>query len=279
MKLHIKKLLRESLLDEGVIELPREVQAKFGVLFDLIKTKLDDYKQKAANRNFRNAYKAFNDYFKLTDRGNKPLNVDVSLYDDPKDVGSGRMDTVNDNLLINLAHLNIEDYETFENILYHELVHAMDPLVRDVHVFNKYYEKKGAEPSGSKFAMIKMGGGNYKSEYEKEMEKYKMSQHEYTAFSSPLIAKIKKITGGDTDKLKMIVWVIENVKKYKTPKDLYSATMPYFKQMKELKLFNDDDSYWKFLERLFYDVKEWVNYETIYKKFLKDLYAGVTKTN
>ena len=179
MRLQIKNLLRESLLGEGVIELPKEVTQNFGVLYDLLKTNIEDYKQKALNRKYDNAYVAFKDYFKLTDMANKPLNVSVSLYDDPSDSG-GRMDTVNDTVLLNLSHFDTYKVGFFEYILYHELVHAMDPLVRDVHLFSKYYSKKGAEPTGQKLAVMKMGNGVYKSEYQQNSEKYKKSQHEYT---------------------------------------------------------------------------------------------------
>ena len=274
MKKYIKQLLREGLIDEGTITLPNEVTTKFGVLYDLIKSKYDDYANAILNRKYNNPYIAFKDYFKLNDRANKPLSVDIGLYDDKTDAGSGRMDTVNDVLLINLSTFNDFDTKSFENILYHELVHAMDPLVRDVKIFGDYYAKKGAEPSGNKFALSK---NNPKSEYDQNMEKYKQSQHEYTAFLSPLVAEIKKITGGDTNKLKWITWIIQNIKHFKTAEELYTNTVSHLDDMIAIKLFNDNNSYWRFIYALFNDAKEWTTDETIYKKFINDLYKGVTK--
>jgi len=277
MRLQIKNLLREGLLGEGVIELPKEVTQKFGVLYDLLKTNIEDYKQKALNRKYNNAYVAFNDYFKLTDRANKPLNVSVSLYDDPNDVGLGRMDTVNDTVLLNLSHFDDYEVDFLEYILYHELVHAMDPLVRDVHLFNKYYSKKGAEPSGQKLAMIKTGNGDYKSEYQQNLEKYKNSQHEYTAFLSTLVSKIKIIFGTDENKLKWLWWFIDSLKDFKKYNDMYDSVVQYFDDMKAAKLFNTEKDLLKFIYNLF-DAKEWVGDDKMNKKFKNDVYKSLTKT-
>jgi len=277
MRLQIKNLLREGLLGEGVIELPKEVTQKFGVLYDLLKTNIEDYKQKALNRKYNNAYVAFNDYFKLTDRANKPLNVSVSLYDDPNDAGLGRMDTVNDTVLLNLSHFDDYEVDFLEYILYHELVHAMDPLVRDVHLFNKYYSKKGAEPSGQKLAMIKTGNGDYKSEYQQNLEKYKNSQHEYTAFLSTLVSKIKIIFGTDENKLKWLWWFIDSLKDFKKYNDMYDSVVQYFDDMKAAKLFNTEKDLLKFIYNLF-DAKEWVGDDKMNKKFKNDVYKSLTKT-
>lgn len=277
MKGLIKKLLREGLLGEGVIELPREVTQKFGVLYDLLKTNIEDYKQKALNRKYNNPYKAFNDYFKLTDRANKPLNVSVSLYDDPSDAGLGRMDTVNDTVLLNLSHFNDYEVDFLEYILYHELVHAMDPLVRDVHLFSKYYNKKGAEPTGQKLAVMKTGNGGYKSEYQQNLEKYKKSQHEYTAFLSTLVSKIKIIFGTDETKLKWLWWFIDLLKDFKNYNDMYDSVVQHIDNMRAAKLFNTEQDLFKFIDNLF-DAKEWVGDDEMKKKFKNDVYKSLTKT-
>ena len=45
------------------------------------------------------------------------------------------MDTINDILLINLTYFNTDDLEEFVDTIEHELVHAMDPKVRDQRLF------------------------------------------------------------------------------------------------------------------------------------------------
>jgi len=276
MRLQIKNLLREGLLGEGVIELPREVTQKFGVLYDLLKTNIEDYKQKALNRKYNNPYEAFKDYFKLTDRANKPLNVSVSLYDDASDVGLLRMDNVSDTVLLNLFHFDTYKVDFFEEILYHELVHAMDPLVRDDPRFSKYYNKKGALPSGEKLAVMKTGNGDYKSEYQQNLEKYKNSQHEYTAFLSTLVSKIKIIFGTDENKLKWLWWFINLLEDYKNPSDMYGVVVQYIDDMKAAKLFNTEKDLDLFIQHLF-DAKEWVGDDKMKKKFKNDVYKSLTK--
>jgi|LakMenEpi03Aug12_release.lakeMendotaPanAssembly.Ray.scaffolds.fasta_scaffold00015_202 hypothetical protein len=272
MKNIIKTLLRESLLDEGTIEIPNDVIQKFGVLFDLIKTNLDDYKQKTLNRSYNNPLIAFKDYFKLKDNAGKPLNIDVGLYNDGKDVGAGRMDTITDTVLLNLAFFDY-DANTFSALLNHELVHAMDPLVRDKHVFNKYYDKKGAEPSGSKFALSK---GDPKSEYDKSYDKYLKSQHEYTANISTLITIIRKVFGKDANKQKWLWWFIENLTAYNKADAMYFGVVEHMEDIKAAKLFKSENDLYSFIVELF-SLKPLTADEKSYKKLKNDIYKGLQK--
>ncbi len=274
MKSFIKKLLRENLLDEGSMSLPKDIVNKFGVLFDLIKNDYNVLLKKSGD-DYNNPYIAFKDYFKLTDKANKPLNVSIGLYNDADDVGAGRMDTRKDILLINMAYFNAEDLNGFEDLMYHELVHAMDPLVRNVELFGKYYAKKGAEPGGTSFVLSKRADA--KSEYELNYDKYRKSQHEYIAEISPLINMVKKITGGDSKRIEWVMWILKNIKNYNTAEDLYFATVDYMDDYKQVKLFSDNDSYWGFISNAFGVVKPWAGKPTLYKKFLNDLYKGITK--
>jgi len=274
MKSLIKRLLRENLLDEGSIEIPKDVVNKFGVLFDLIKNDYDNLLKKSGD-DYNNPYIAFKDYFKLTDKANKPLNISVGFYNDKGDVGAGRMDTRKDILLINIPYFNGDYFKDFNDLIYHELVHAMDPLVRDVNLFGKYYAKKGAEPGGSNFVLSKSVGA--KSEYEQNYEKYRKSQHEYIAELSPLINTVKKLTRGDSMRIKWIMWILVNIKNYDTAEDLYYATIGYMDDYKDNKLFLDNDSYWGFISSAFGVVKPWASKPTLYKKYINDLDKGITK--
>jgi hypothetical protein len=95
------------------------------------------------------------------------------MYDDPKDAGAARMDTrgAEDILLVNLAFL--KDYDDFEDTIEHELVHAMDPKVRDANIYAKI-SNKGAEPSAD----------------DATMTKYMKSPWEFDAFTAPLVNKL-----------------------------------------------------------------------------------------
>lgn len=279
MKGIIKIKLREGLLGEGVIEIPKEIVNKFGVLYDLIKSNIDEYKEKSLNKTIKNPIIAFNNFFKLKDKANKPLSINVGFYNDPKDIGLGRMNTYTDTVLINLAKFDY-DSKFFEYILYHELVHAMDPLVRDIHMFNKYMGKKGAEPSGNKFALIKnkdaSGNLTYSSEKDKNTEKYMKSQHEYTAFLSNIASDVKRIFGNDKNKQEWLRWFIENIGKFKNYNEMYDGVVKYLDKMKEVKLFNNEKDLIYFIHKLF-DAKKWVSDPKIYKKFIKDIYSSLEK--
>lgn len=272
MKNIIKTLLRESLLDEGAIEIPNEVIQKFGVLHNLINSKLDEYKQNTLNKDSDNPYIAFKDYFKLKDTAGKPLNIDVGLYNDVKDKSPARMNTITDVVLINLDKFD-NDVKYFESLMNHEIVHAMDPLVRDIHVYDKYYSKHGAEPTGSVFALDK---SDPRSEYEKNNEKYLKSQHEYTANVSALLTNIKKIFGTDVNKQKWLWWFIESLKSYKNYDAMYFGVVEHLEDMKAAKLFNNEDDLYSFIYKLFF-LKPLTADEKSYRKIKNDIYKGLQK--
>jgi len=257
MKYQIKKLLREGLLSEGIIEVPKESIDKAGVLFDIINRDFDGYVEKAS-KDVGDPNILFKNYFKLNDQKGNPLNISVGLYDDINDSGMGRMDTSKDVLLLNMAFLRYVDAKDFERLITHELVHAMDPLVRDIRMFGRYYRKKGADPL-------------------KDTNKFWTSQHEYSAELTPLVNRINKISHFDENKVKWIFWILNNVKFYDDSKDLYNDTVIHFGEGKPNGLFKTTDDYWNFVWYMFQVVKPWSTKEKVYKQFLKDLYKGITK--
>lgn len=270
MKEIIKIKLRENLLNEGVINLPKDITNKFGVLYDLIKDRYDSIIDKVPE-NYLTPFILYKDFFKLKDNAGEPLNISVGLYN-KKDKADGRMNAKDNIVLINMLYFKNLSPDEFEDLVYHELVHAMDPLVRDIKLFDKYYKKHGAEPSGSKFVLSK---SDKKSEYQKSYEKYKNSQHEFTAEISKLVAIIKKRVGDDKNKLEWMFWVISNVKLFNKVDELYKKTHNQLENMQKIKLFADEKDYWIFLQELFNTIKTWVNDPKINKKFLNDLYNGI----
>ena len=72
----------------------------------------------------------------------------------------------------------------------------------------------------------------------------------------------------------MIFWIIENVKNYSKASDLFYATKEHFGDGSN-RMFNSEESYWKFIYNLFNVVKPWTNRPTLYKKFINDLYLGI----
>lgn len=182
-------LLKEIELEEKIVKVPQAVLVKSKEAFNYIKSNLERFKDQAP-KDYRNPDidSKFKDYFKFKDLNNQDLIVSIGFYNDPKDVGAGRMDTSNDILLLNLAYFNPENFPDFLEILEHELVHAMDPKVRDQRLFGIMYAKKGAEPGGSRLNLSKSGG---KSEFETNLDKYYKSPWEFDAFTAPLINSVK----------------------------------------------------------------------------------------
>jgi hypothetical protein len=269
----IRRILREQLLKESYIEPPKREIDKSGVLLDLIISNIDNYKKNETK--YYNALIDFKNYFKILDENGKPNYVSVGIYNDSDDRGAARMDTVNNNLLINVSKWDDEngmDLTYFEDLITHELVHSMDKLVQDKNLYDAYFEKKGSEITGSTFNLSKVP--NSKSEYEKNYEKYRNSQHEYNAELTPLITQIKKIVKNDEYKTKLIFWVIEHVKNYSKASDLFYETKEHFGDGSN-RMFNSEESYWRFIYNLFNVVKPWTNRPTLYKKFINDLYLGI----
>ena len=163
-------ILREIHIDEGIVKVPQEVLSKIKDVYDYISKNLENLKSKSEGKNWDDPYidSKFKNYFQFKDLKGQDLKVTIGLYNNPEDAGAGRMDTTKDILLINLPFFT--DFEEFEDLIEHELVHAMDPKVRDVKIFGKMYAKKGAEPG--------------------EFEKYAKSPWEFDAFTTPLVNKL-----------------------------------------------------------------------------------------
>jgi hypothetical protein len=185
----LKDILLEIELEEAIVKVPQAVLAKSKEAFNYIKQYLEHFKTQAPKDTINpDIYPKFKNYFKLKNLKNQDINVSIGFYNNDKDAGAGRMDTVNNVLLINLAYLDPEDFPGFLEIIEHELVHAIDPKVRDQKLLSKMYATKGAEPAGSKINLSKSGG---KSEFQNNIEKYYKSPWEFDAFTSTLVNNIK----------------------------------------------------------------------------------------
>jgi len=275
IKESIRRIIKEELLREGNIEIPQSEINKAGILLDLIKSNLDKYRKNTIP--YYSPMVDFKNYFKIIGRDGKPNYVSIGIYNDSNDVGAARMDVSNNTLLINVTEWGEENdipVDYFEDIITHELVHSMDPLLKNDERFMNYYNKKGAEPVGSQINLSKLP--NSKSEYDRNYNKYAKSQHEYNAELTPLINKLKRIVRGDKTKMKWLFWMISNIKKFNDVEDLYLRTEQYFENG-DNPLFKTTDDYWYYLSDMFNVIKPWTARPTLYKKLLNDLYIGITK--
>jgi len=250
-------LLREA----NIIKVPEEVLSKLPGIYKDLDTNFEEYLKQAPKSYLKPLIPSkFDKVFKFKDLAGKDLEVSVGLYNDEDDSGGGRMDTVNDIMLINLAFLGDED--AFLELGEHELVHAMDPKVRDQKLFGVQYAKKGADPN-------------------KNLEKYTKSPWEFDAFTAPLLNKLKKglDRSGNKEFFKTSMMKLLSAIPKKSVEDIMQddelLRNAWFFSTKEWTQEN-----WPGVSRSFYtdiqNMKMWASKPTLYKRFLQR-YATVVK--
>jgi len=257
-------LLNEIYLDEAIVRVPQEILNKSKKAFNYIKSRLEDLKTKSP-KDYNQPYidSKFKDYFKFKDLKNQDLVISIGFYNDSNDVGTGRIDTINDILLINLAYFKPNDLADFEDLIEHELVHAMDPKIRDQRLFGIMYAKKGVDLS-------KSGG---KSEYNKNYEKFLKTPWEFDAFTAPLINKLATNIKKSPEYRDILLKLLSDIK----TQDIYSLIdkdeykqMPWFFSKKKWTSKNWLSIEQEYLTEL-YKIKTWSTKPTLYKRFLSRL--------
>jgi len=270
-------ILREIIINEKIVKVPQEVLDNAKDAYDFISKNIENIKFNSP-KDFKRPYihPKFKDYFKLKDLKNQDLKISIGFYNNSNDGASARMDTQNDVLLLNLD--KPIDLEDFEDNIEHELVHAMDPKLRDQRLFGKMYTKKGAEPTGSTFkgSLDKNSPGKiYKSEFEKNWEKYLKSPWEFDAFTTPLINKISTNIKKSPDFKKILIQFLSDINS-KNIEDIINddkyEKMPWFFSKKEWKKENYPAIENEYKSEL-YKIKTWSTKPTLYKRFLKRISA------
>lgn len=254
-------ILKETLEEANVIQVPEEILSKLEGIYDYIeknKEKLNNSVPKEWSNPFIPS--EYNKYLKFNDLSGKPIEVSVGLYNDPNDAGAGRMDTRKDIMLVNLAYFG--DKEDFLDLGEHELVHAMDPKVRDAKLYGKMYAQKGASP-------------------DKNADKYLKSPWEFDAFTTPLVNKLKSnLDKNKESKAKNLQNLLQMFSELRTKSiqdvsnDEKYTPLAYFFSKRD---WNDEKQWTSifkdFLEEL-HKIKTWITKPTLYKKFLQRLYTG-----
>jgi len=254
-------ILKEISLEEKIVKVPQEVIAKGKEAFNYIDSNLEKLKSKAGD-NYDAPYvdPKFKDYFKLKDLKGNDLSVSLGMYNDPKDAGAARMDTrgTEDILLVNLAFLR--DYDDFEDTIEHELVHAMDPKVRDMHIHAKISDK-GTEPSSD----------------DATMTKYAKSPWEFDAFTAPLINKLSKnLKNTGTNRKayqQLLISIFSDIRTKGADTVLQDdkyAPLAWMFTKKEWKEENWDAAWTEFAAEID-KIRRWATKPTLYKQFLKRL--------
>lgn len=253
----LSDIVREISLKEKIVKVPQEVLSKSKELYDYI-TKIKDKVVKKGTVDYNNPYidSKLKNYFQLKDLRGADLNVTVGLYNDVNDAGAARMDTVRDVFNVNLAFLDDYSYEYFEEVVEHELVHAMDPKARDIKIVSRLAHKD-AEPD--------------------QFEKYVKSPAEFDAFTAPLVNKIKTSVNKTGDQKQtyrnLLLRMFSDLKTQDADeilqKDEYAPLAWLFTKAE----WTEDNwsqawiSYRSDLDK----IKAWTTKPTLYKQFLKRL--------
>lgn len=272
-------LLEEVLRNEGIVKVPESELTKTEKVYSYINANKNSLVNKVG-KDYNHPYidPKLKDYFKLDDLKKNQLRISIGLYNDSKDAGMARMNTKEQILLVNLAHL--KDLDDFEETVEHELVHAMDPKVSNQKVWSSV-AKKYVEPKGSKLNLSKSGD---KSEYEKSLEKYLKQPWEFDAFVSPLVNKVKtninKIqdAGDKKSYIKSIISLLGEIPK-KSTEELISdedyEKLPWFFSKSEWDSNNYNKAKQDFYSDL-YKMKAWSTKPTLYKRFINKLYKEIS---
>ena len=265
-------ILKEIVSESKIVKVPESALDMLEDIYNYIDKNIQDISNKSP-KEYNDPYipSQYKEVIKIKDLKGQDVNVSIGFYNNPDDAGAGRMDTRKDIMLVNLAYFG--DKEDFLELGEHELVHAMDPKVRDVKLFGREYAKKGAEPSGSKFVLSK-SNPNQKSELDKNMEKYIKSPWEFDAFTTPLINKLSKSFGkvGNKKKFKQDMLRLFSEIRTKSIEDVLNDDellgTGWLFSSREWKQDNWDAILADFKRDLSM-IKTWSTKPTLYKRFLK----------
>jgi hypothetical protein len=233
-------------LSEATVKLPENIIPKIDELYEIIVRYKDLLTQNSEGRTSDTPYlnSRLLDFFKLNDLKNDPLNITIGFYNSDED-SQGVMDTNKDELLINMNEFR-EDKEVFKDLIYHELVHARDPLVRDKKIFGRYE----AKVSG-------------KTDY------YHKSQQEYIAFLSPMVDVLKR-NGIDA---RQVVDLFNKIKDFNGDEEEFFYSTP--RETMKVFSFGEDNykyGYGRFIALYFRPIKSWSTKPTLWRDMIKKVY-------
>ena len=255
-------ILKETLKEANIIQVPEEILSKLEGIYDYIEKHKEELNN-SVPKDYHNPFipSEYNKYLKFNDLSGKPMEISIGLYNNEYDAGAGRMNAQDDIMLINLAYFG--DKEKFLELGEHELVHAMDPKVRDFKIFGKMYPKKGAEP-------------------DQNVDKYLKSPWEFDAFTAPLINKLKSnLDKSKEGKAKYLQNLLQMFSELRTKsiedvsKDEKYTPLAYFFSKRD---WNSEEQWADIFKDFTYElgkIKTWITKPNLYKKFLQRLYTVV----
>lgn len=266
-------ILKEVLATEGkAIEVPDEEMDKVGELYRYVHSNLEDLKTKAPqDGNKPLILPKFKNYFTITPIGQNTIKVSAGLYNDPGDFAAGRgtkatddttakIDLTKKHIIINLASFESSDEQQFEELVRHELIHAIDPKTAKKSLYTK--TAVGAEKNR------KFNANQAKNPTEKYTRMFQTPE-EFTAEAGTVVGTVKKRLAKIDDpatkaSYKRLITKLPQDLKNKEVDDVkqdpqYKETMPW------LLATNDDHTFDTRLKVM----KSWMENPELSKKFLQ----------
>lgn len=183
-----------ELVERKVIELPKEQESKIEDVYKYIKANINNLLTTAPqDSNKPLIVPKFRNYFGITPIGSEKIVVSVGLYNNPEDFAGGRgaqardvlskVDLARKHILINLAMFSRYSEQEFEELVRHELIHAIDPKTSQKHL----YAKASSATAGDRTRYVKLSK-NAAERYRRLFQR----PEEFTAETGTMVATIKK---------------------------------------------------------------------------------------
>jgi len=176
--MNLTDILTEILLSEKIVKVPESEIEKAKDLFAILK-KSQSKLATTLNDSYKTANKGKRDYFTVTALDGKTVNVTVRLYYNESDEYSAL--ATGKSIYVNVAKLdNLRD---FIELIEHELVHIMDPKLRNNMLRTKLTAK-------GKIIDIEDEKSDFSDE--KFLAKYYKDVTEFDSFSTQLVRRIRE---------------------------------------------------------------------------------------
>ena len=262
----------KEIIEGKAIEIPDEEMNKAGELYKYIHANLEDLKTKAPqDGNKPLILPKFKNYFTITPIGQNTIKVSAGLYNNPGDFAAARGTKATDNttakidltkkhIIINLINFDKFDEQEFEELIRHELIHAIDPKTAKKSLYTK--TAVGANKN-------RVFNANVTKNATEKYTRMFQTPEEFTAEAGTVVGTIKKslakITNSETkDAYKKLITKLPQDLKNKEVDDIkqdpqYKETMPW------LLATNNDHIFDTKLKV----IKSWMENPELSKKFLQ----------
>jgi hypothetical protein len=222
----------------------------------------------------------FKNFFKIefkTKQEHKIVKVDVSFFmdnPDEEDPSEGLHKVISEEkseISLNYEIVSKQSLGEFKRLIYHELIHSQDPLVRNREL-KKSYTDNQIDKYPEEFWNNKL------SEEEKSKvrrDSYLNSTYEFSAFIGELVFDIKSRAKGDPKKIGLLKDLMFLLMKNASGERMSEEEIKISMTLEDEGVFTDFDDYYSFADSFKNKAKFWLNNPKHKKKLRKYLGQGI----